>query len=268
MYLSDYHMHGALSFDTNTPMIDMARAAVDAGLNEICFTDHVDVCYSGSDVRNEFDFPALERAYDALHAALSEPLLIRRGMELGEATRDFAHAEKLLRQAPEMDFIIGSQHQLSGAYGHVDLYYCAAKDEQSARAQIEDYLTMVLQLAKWGKFSVLGHLTLPLRYMNENNGLHMTFDGHEPEVEEIFRTLIQNGCGIECNTNRGNVPLPDEKWLRMYRALGGEIITVGTDAHTPEYVGCHVREVQELLRSCGFSYHCTFDKLKPIFHKL
>ena len=268
MYLSDYHMHGSFSFDTDTPMIDMARAAVKAGLDEICFTDHVDVCYSGSSVRNEFDFAALTRAYAALHEELSEPLLIRRGMELGEAPRDFAHAERLLREAADMDFIIGSQHQLSEKYGHVDLYFCAASDEQAARAQIEDYLTLVLSLARWGKFSVLGHLTLPLRYMNENNGLHMTFDGYEAEVEEIFRALIHNGCGIECNTNRGNVPLPDEKWLRLYRTLGGEIITVGTDAHTPAYVGCHVREVQELLRACGFSYTCTFEKRKPIFHKL
>ncbi len=268
MYLSDCHMHGAFSFDTETPMIDMARAAVRAGLNEICFTDHVDVCSSGSAVRNRYDFTSLERAYAALRVELDAPLIVRRGIELGEATRDFSHAEQLLREAPALDFIIGSQHQLSAKYGNEDLYYCAARDEAAARAQIEDYLALVLELARWGKFSVLGHLTLPLRYMNENNGLHATFDGHEAEVGEIFRALIRNGCGIECNTNRGNTPLPDAKWLRLYRACGGEIVTVGTDAHSPDFVGCRVRETQELLRQCGFSYHCTYEKLQPVFHKL
>lgn len=54
---------------------------------------------------------------------------------------------------------------------------------------------------------MLGHLTLPLRYMNENLGEQMTFDGHYDQCREIFRALIESGCGIECNTNRGNVPL-------------------------------------------------------------
>lgn len=82
--------------------------------------------------------------------------------------------------------------------------------EQEAREQIADYLTLVLETAKWGKFSVLGHLTLPLRYMNENHGMHMSFDGFEDEVSQVFRALIENGCGIECNVNRGNTPLPDQ----------------------------------------------------------
>ena len=113
--------------------------------------------------------------------------------------------------------------------------------EQEAREQIADYLTLVLETAKWGKFSVLGHLTLPLRYMNENHGMHMSFDGFEDEVAQVFRALIENGCGIECNVNRGNTPLPDAKWLRLYHELGGEIITIGTDAHTPEFVGMRAR---------------------------
>ena len=126
----------------------------------------------------------------------------------------------------------------------------------------------VLETAKWGKFSVLGHLTLPLRYMNENHGMHMSFDGFEDEVAQVFRALIENGCGIECNVNRGNTPLPDAKWLRLYHELSGEIITIGTDAHTPEFVGMRARETQELLKSCGLDYVCTFEKKKPVFHKI
>ncbi len=126
----------------------------------------------------------------------------------------------------------------------------------------------VLRLARWGRFSVLGHLTLPLRYMNENLGEQMTFDGHYDQCREIFRALIESGCGIECNTNRGNVPLPDAPLLKLYRETGGEIITIGSDAHSAEYVGCRVRETQALLRTCGFRYFCTFEGGKPTFRKL
>ena len=141
-------------------------------------------------------------------------------------------------------------------------------DEAEARRGIADYLDRVQALADWGGFDVLGHLTLPLRYMNENHGMHMSFDGFEDEVAQVFRALIENGCGIECNVNRGNTPLPDQKWLRLYHELGGEIITIGTDAHTPEFVGMRARETQELLKNCGLDYVCTFEKKKPVFHKI
>ena len=191
-----------------------------------------------------------------------------RGVELGEAPRDFAWCEEALRQLGDLDFVIGSIHQLSDAYGCQDLAYAASADPEDARRQITDYLELVLRQAKWGKFSVQGHLTLPLRYINERRGGHMTFDGFEAEVEEIYRTLIANGCGIEVNTNRGKDPLPDEKWLRLYRECGGEIITLGSDAHRAEHVGCCIRERQELLRECGFRAFCTFREMKPVFHDL
>lgn len=87
-------------------------------------------------------------------------------------------------------------------------------------------------------------------------------------MEDIFRTIIPKGIGIELNTNRGNTPLPDGKWLRMYRELGGEIVTLGTDAHSPGAVGCAVREGQALLRACGFTRFCTFRRGTPVWHEL
>ena len=102
-----------------------------------------------------------------------------------------------------------------------DLYFLTPRDEAETQACLADYLGQVKKLAEWGRFQVLGHLTLPLRYLNENRGMHVTFDGFEPEMEEIFRIIIPKGIGIELNTNRGNTPLPDGKWLRMYREPGG-----------------------------------------------
>ena len=92
--------------------------------------------------------------------------------------------------------------------------------------------------------------------------------GFEEEIAEIFRLIIPKGIGIELNTNRGNTPLPDEKWLRLYRSLGGEIVTLGTDAHTPGFVGCAVREGQALLRACGFRRFAAFRQGKPVWHEL
>ena len=38
----DYHVHTEFSVDCATPMRDSCLAAIDAGITEIAFTDHVD----------------------------------------------------------------------------------------------------------------------------------------------------------------------------------------------------------------------------------
>ena len=269
MYLADYHTHSATSPDGQLTVSELAEAAVRAGLDEICVTDHVDtVLWGDHRPREHFDWSRLLRELPEARETYTGRLAIRLGAELGEAPMGFDRAEKLLGEAPKLDFVIGSVHMAGEKFKHFDLYYIEKNSETYYHRVIDSYLEDVLRLARWGRFSVLGHLTLPLRYMNENHGMHMSFDGFEDEVAQVFRALIENGCGIECNVNRGNTPLPDGKWLKLYRGLGGEIITIGTDAHTPEFVGTHVRETQELLKSCGLGYVCTFEGGKPTFRKL
>ena len=267
-YLADYHIHSCWSKDAKATMPEMAASALEHGMNELCFTDHVDIMGNKSMEYNTFDWASYEAMHDEVRRELGGRIVLRRGIELGDAPRDFAFAERVLREMPPVDFIIGSIHQLSAAYEYDDMYWCAAHDEEEGRRQIADYFTLVRKLAAWGKFNVLGHLTLPLRYMNMKNGLHMTFDGFEDEVEEVFRLLVGSGCGIELNTTRGKMPLPEEKWLRLYRALGGELVTLGSDAHQAQHAGLGIEEGQELLRSCGFRYFATFEEQKPIYHKL
>ncbi len=269
MYLADYHTHSRVSPDANTPMTDMAEAAIAVGLDELCFTDHVEpIVWGSTELRGSYDWNALTEEYRIARKAIGDRITLRLGIELGDAPWSFAHAEQMIADAPELDFVIGSVHMLSERFNGVDLYFFDPANDNEARAGMADYLRQVQRLAEWGQFNVLGHLTLPLRYLNENRGFHLTFDGFESEIEEILRTLIGKGLGIELNTNRGNTPLPDEKWLRMYRELGGEIITLGTDAHSPNYVGCAIRERQALLRKCGFTHFCTFQKGRPIWHEL
>ena len=47
--------------------------------------------------------------------------------------------------------------------------------------------------------------------------------------------------------------------MATYQELGGEIVTVGSDAHSPEYVGTHILEVYEMLREIGFRYVTAFE---------
>ena len=269
MYLADYHLHSTCSPDGHYTMTRMAEAAVERGLNEICFTDHLDTVEWGTYApRTTFNWAEAVRQAEEAREKWGDRLTIRLGAELGEAALAFDRAEKLLSDAPALDFVIGSVHMMGPRHGHEDLYYIPKADEPFYHDVIDDYLDDVLALSRWGRFQVLGHLTLPVRYIWNNAGIKMDFSGHMDRLEEIFRVIIPKGVGIECNTNRGDAPLPDESVLRLYRALGGEIITIGSDAHSTRYVGCRSAQTQELLRSCGFRYITTFDKGKPAFRPL
>ena len=268
MYLADYHTHSTCSEDGNNTMTEMALAGVAAGLDEICFTDHLDIVdWQANQVLEHSWQPAVEQ-----HAAAKEMLggriKIQLGVELGQATEDFDRANRFLDDAPPLDFIIGSLHNLTWEHGRKDFCTLESIDESFARQAISEYLDEMQKLAQWGRFSVIGHLTLPLRYFNENLGMNMSFQGFEEQVAQIFKTIIPKGIGIEINTNRGHMPLPDRDLLQMYHDLGGELITLGSDAHTPEYVGCAIRDRQALLKACGFTYFVTYEKLKPIYHRL
>lgn len=269
MYLADYHTHSRVSPDGRASMLEMAAAARDAGLDEICFTDHFEPVRPRTVIpREKFDWAALTAEYAGALARWDGPVKLRLGMELGDAQTDEALTERLLSGMPELDFIIGSVHMLSERFGLQDIGWMQEPDEKACYAEAEDYLKNLLRMARWGKFNVLGHMTLPLRYMNDFRGFSISLDGYGAELEEILRTLIAGGLGVELNTSRGGRFLPGAKWLKLYRSLGGEIVTLGSDAHRPPDVGRGIREGQALLRECGFARFCTFEKQKPLWHAL
>ncbi len=269
MYLADYHLHSTCSPDGTLTMAEVARTALERGLQEICITDHLDTVYWETfEPRTTFDWEESLRQLEEARSLYGDRLTIRHGAELGEAIISFDRAETLLKNTPPLDFIIGSVHTAGEEFQYLDLYYIGKRDMDYYDAIMRDYLTQTRKLIAWGKFHVLGHFTLPLRYIYQHTGLRLSFTPYMDEVEEILRMLIDRGIGLELNTNRGDFPLPEETILRRYRELGGELITLGSDAHTAEHIGIAVESNQALLRRCGFSHFTTYEQGKPIFRPL
>ena len=94
----------------------------------------------------------------------------------------------------------------------------------------------------------------------------------QPAVTEILKRAIQDGKGIEVNTSSHRYGLKDTQpsvdILKLYRSLGGEIITIGSDSHKPEHLGAYIPEAQALLRELGYRAFCTFVRMQPVFHDL
>ena len=120
----------------------------------------------------------------------------------------------------------------------------------------------------WGKFDSLGHLTYPLRYIEGDHGIPVDLTRHREAIDAIFRELIAAGKALEVNTSgyRQKIgrPLPDLPLVRRYRELGGELITLGSDAHSTQDLGKGIEAGMEMLREAGFRYFAVYEQHKPI----
>lgn len=272
-YISDYHCHSAVSPDGHSTMAEMARAAIEMGIDELCFTDHVEPVpwlrwNDGPLPLHSYDWSVMAQDFAAAQRLYGDKIKLRMGAELGEVVLAPDTEDSYLDDAPPLDFTIGSVHVFWRDGIIDDLCWIKSTDKAVWEQAVESYLTELEKLVSWGRFSVIGHLTLPLRYAKELCGLELDIRHHDERIRELLRRAIDKGIGIELNTNRGNEPLPNEHWLKMYRSLGGEIITMGSDAHMPKHLSCAMESRQELLAHCGFKYFTTFAEKKPIFHKL
>lgn len=264
MYYIDYHSHTRLSPDSSAPLTEMADAAIAAGIRELCITDHYDLQGEHGGRNPAFDWTPALKQYHAALPRYQDRLVLRLGIELGGAPVDPDSCAALLEQ-DALDFVIGSIHNLSPQAGGEDFYYADYSDPAVCAAALDDYFTTMESLVtRPDLYDVLGHIIYPLRYMPPT----VTLQPYWERIDAILRLVIQSGRGIELNTCRGKTV---EQWrdlLTLYRALGGEIITVGADAHYPVGIGQGIPQAYELLQTIGFHYVTSYEKRKPAMIRL
>lgn len=269
MFLADTHVHSTVSFDGHSSRAEMVRAAQRAGLDCLCFTDHYDVINEKGLLVPHYDWTPARREHQAARAAAEPGLELRYGLELGNAPAAFASAEEALKE-PGLDFVIGSIHNASTGLGGIDFYYVDyAREPEKARLHLRDYLESLRALVQWGNYDTLGHLPYPLRYMRQRGGLDIGLEQEQALVDEILSAVVRDGKAIEVNTYRGRTTLEEyEPLVRRFRALGGELVTCGADAHRSEDVGRGLKAAYELLRACGMRYVTVYRERKPCLERL
>ena len=259
----DYHMHTVVSFDGHDRGLQMALAAKEKGLKEICFTDHLDYDPLGKMGILAFDTDAYNAEYDALEVP---GLKIRRGMEFGMTVDNREQFQSDLKRRP-FDFVLGSIHFVDD----LDVYFQEFWEGKTLFEAERRYLEVTLECVKLhDDFDVLAHLTYIAKATANPAPRPVPFMEHRDIVDEILKILVQKGKGMEMNSSgvdRCGGFLPTADYFRRFKELGGEIVTVGSDAHTASRVGQYSREACGILKEI-FGYVCTFEGRKPIFHKL
>lgn len=260
----DQHMHCNFSGDSDALPEDMIKAGIAHGLSGICFTDHLDYDYPEEPNIFLLDFDNYFKALSDLRKKYVDKISVNIGIELGlqpqAAGQNLAVAEKY-----PFDFIIGSSHVVN----HMDPYYPEFFAERNEDEAYMEYFESVLEnINSCVDFDVYGHIDYVVRYGPNKNAFY-TYEKFKDIIDEILTQLISKGKGIEVNTGGFKYglghPNPTEDIIRRYRELGGEIITMGADAHVPEYVAYEFDKTAQIIKNCGFKYYTVFKNRKAEF---
>lgn len=259
----DYHIHTSVSFDSEESPEDVVKEAEKLGLREICFTDHHDLNGKPDGVHYLFTIEDYNKAYDKL---TSKKVKIRRGIEMGLTLWNKEMAEKFISMR-EFDFVLGSVHYAGG----YDPYFAEFWEGINFRQGVDKYLKDTFECVKLhDNFDVLGHLTYVCKSTYNPEHKAIPYSEVSDMADEIMKCLVSKGKGMEINTSgvdKAGDFLPSLDYLRRFRELGGEIVTIGSDAHDTSRLGQYSKEALSMAKEV-FGYVCTFEKRKPIFHKL
>ena len=262
--LIDYHLHSQFSCDSRTNMDAICQAALNAGLNEIAFTDHMDFTwphqYENHYVHDLDNYLHTIAIYQDKYAG---QLNIRAGLEIGLEKHRLNDYEKILKKYP-LDFVIGSVHEIGGIAVSQKAFF---QGKSKAQVYRQYYSNLLECIRMFDNFDVIGHLDYckryaPFCYEPGDHLLAMDL------VTEILNELIKRGKGIEINTSGYRhcscMCLPHFDILRHYRQLGGTRITIGSDSHRAEYVGYKASETTDVLRVLGYTHISTFSQRREL----
>lgn len=261
MKIVDYHIHSNNSFDGKSTVEEMCEKAIEIKNSEICFTEHFsvdprDVSYGKLDyIKYETEILNAKKKY-------KENLKIKIGLEIGEPHLE-QYKKSLENELSKMnlDFIIGSVHNIDGVKLRL---FMKNKEKYDV---YNEYFLEIYKMVKNSDIDVIGHLDLIKRYAYEEYG-NYNFEDHKKIIEDILKLAISKNIGIEINgsgyINSVGEPYPKREILELYKKLGGNIITIGSDSHSVETLSLNNKKMLEMLKEIGFEKICTFENRKSI----
>ncbi len=264
----DYHVHTSFSIDSQTSAEEYLIAAEAFGIEEVCFTDHIDRHFSIPGVKHaDTDLTARDQYLSALRYL--GKTRFKRGVELGlfPLTRVYEESKRIVEQYA-FDYVIASVHIV----GDIDDPYSPEYFEKRTRQRgYADYLARIYEcIREYAEFDALGHIFCPARSCTlEDRDFRMS---DAPElIDAILKLLISRSQTLEINTQDFRRAMDIDNYVAVYKRfveLGGEYCTVGTDSHGMNRFGRLLGNGYELARAAGLKYMAGYDARKPVLYKL
>lgn len=226
----DSHMHTKFSADSEMLAADAIAKAASLNLG-VVFTEHFD--YDLELDGKEFTFDAADymNEYKTLRGDK-----VRLGVEVGLRESARTANENFLTQA-DFDFVIGSLHLVDD----LDIYYpdfYADKDKATAYKKYFQQMAAEIELAD---FDALGHIDYICRAAPYDDP-EIDYPTFKAEIDTVLKIIVERGKVLELNTRRFNSARAVEELVpvyKKYRELGGQFVTIGSDAHKVAAIGNH-----------------------------
>ncbi|ACO45561.1 histidinol-phosphatase HisJ [Deinococcus deserti] len=244
--LFDSHMHTPLCGHAAGTPREYAKAALDAGLTGLCFTDHMPMpAWYDAPWRMRLD--QLEQYIEevrSVQADFAGELDVRLGLEADFHPGTERFVERVLT-AHNWDYVIGSVHYL-GAWGFDNPEFVAEYEARDLTELYASYYALVEDAARTGLFDAIGHLDLPKKFG------HLDTDGHA--ALHALDVIAERGLSLDFNTAGWRKPVaeaypaPD---LTRAAATRGIPFVLGSDAHRPDEVGHRFADALKQIHDVG-----------------
>lgn len=257
----DSHSHSRFSFDSEGDCEKNILAAIEAGLDGLAFTDHIDRVNGPLDYC--FDFDDYIRTLLPLKARYKDRLLVLIGAEMGLNLEKKDWIEAAMTD-DRFDYFIGSLHTVDNEDVASTLYTYKGDLKPFYKNY---YDAMVDAATGTSGYHILGHMDYLDRYV-QDKGMIPPFAFYKEQVAAVLEHLIQKDLVLEYNTagkykglSYGN---PKEDILRLYQDLGGKRICLSSDGHKSAHMGRDFDSAKNYLLHLGFTHATYFEKKVPV----
>ena len=272
--LSDNHVHTEHSHDAKVPMAEMYGDARKKGVKIIAVADHYDGCFCADGPYSWDHIKASNAEADAITAQYGGDGMVLRSIELGEPQWDPEQTKRVIAES-NFDVVVGSIHAVkSPMFEDKQLLkrcFSQLKYNELTAEQTHELLTAYyndnLEMVKTQDIDILAHLTCVVGYFMTRHGIFMGVEQFRDKIREILQVIIRRGIALEVNPSGfpGTGLMSPHMWiLQMYRDMGGYLITMASDAHTPARLGVGYDEGVQMLKQMGFKHVYYFKDRKPV----
>lgn len=259
--LPDYHIHTSRCGHAGGASRDFVLRAIERGLGEIAFTDHIPLYFLPEAERDpllamrEEDFDGYVQEVRALQSEFRGQIEIRLGLEADYA-EGYEEILKAWLRRVEFDLVLGSVHWVAGDW--IDAPGSAARFEREGTERLyAEYYRLLVKAARTRLFDVLTHFDLPKKHG------HRPTHPLEKAEQEAIAAAKESGCAVEISSAGLRKPVgelyPEPRLLRKIVAAGVPVV-FASDAHAPAEVGWGYDRTVPIAREAGVTRFVTFER--------
>jgi histidinol-phosphatase (PHP family) len=252
--LPDYHIHTTLCNHAYGEMEDYVERAIEIGLPEIGFSEHMPVMPEPHLCISYDDLPFYIDRVKKLRDRYSGRISIKLGGEMDMELDRTDEIESII-ETYEFDYIIGSIHYLDG-WPFDQVQYKHKFEEENLDDIYGRFFDNIIRAAKSGLYDVAGHID-NLKRM----GYHPEGDMTE-NYERVAGVLKEMDVAFEINTSGYDYPAgeayPSPQFLKIMNKCGVPV-TIGSDSHKPGHIGRHFDKAVDVLKEAGYDRVAYFE---------